>query len=74
MTHLLYTPAQIREARGWVVDAYPSKHDHPALGWAPNAVYAFVDRHYPGGWAAFVTETTPVAMTLGAFVVNRGSW
>jgi hypothetical protein len=47
------TPAQVREARGWIADCFGEKL---AKRLTVAEVVAGVARHYEGGWAQFIAD------------------
>lgn len=55
------TAEQLAEARNWIADAYPANpldmsDEHPVYEDPAEYVQRFTDRHYPGGWSAFVAD------------------
>lgn len=45
----------IRDARNWLEDAFPDYVDHIKTLW-PSQVRRAVQRHYEGGWDAFLSD------------------
>lgn len=56
------TDEQIAEARSWIEDAFPANpldagNVHPVHEESAEYVQRYVQRHYEGGWVAFLADS-----------------
>lgn len=56
---LTYIEEQVSAARTWLIDCFPDQEDEIKDA-SPEVIVAQTEKHYDGGWAAFLRDGNPV--------------